>query len=104
MILLHIGTNDIWQRYNPGVRGKAGEKTFLANLNKRLDSLVNQLTVLRPNADLLVAGIVPMNVSSGNLFLNDDVRAYNSYIQTRSFPSIRTWGGTSPSWISTETS
>lgn len=80
-ILLHIGTNDIWQGYNPGARGKSAEKTFMNNLTSRLDALVNQITLARPNADLLVAGIIPMNVSSGRRFLNDDVKAYNRYIK-----------------------
>jgi lysophospholipase L1-like esterase len=35
-----------------------------ANLKNRLDSLVNQLTLARPNADLLVAGIP--NFVNGN--------------------------------------
>jgi lysophospholipase L1-like esterase len=92
VILLHIGTNDIWQRYNPGARGKSREKTFLANLKNRLDSLVNQMTLARPNAHLLVAGIIPMNVSSGGKFLNDDVKAYNSYIQNTLVPKFQSLG------------
>jgi len=89
VLLLHIGTNDIWQRYNPGARGKSREKTFLANLKNRLDSLVNQMTLARPNAHLLVAGIIPMNVTSGGRLLNDDVKAYNSYIQNTLVPEYQ---------------
>ena len=90
--LLHIGTNDIGQRYNPGARGKSREKTFLANLKTRLDSLVNQMTTARPNAHLLVAGIIPMNVTSGDRLLNDDVKAYNSYIQNTLVPKYQSLG------------
>jgi lysophospholipase L1-like esterase len=92
VILLHIGTNDIWQRYNPGARGNLREKTFLANLKNRLESLVNQMTTARPNAHLLVAGIIPMNVTSGGKFLNDDVKAYNSYIQNTLVPKYQNLG------------
>src|SRR5687768_9692929 len=73
------------QRYlaalQPGARGKSAEKTFLANIRNRLDSLVNRITVLRPAAHLLVASIIPMNVSSGGTLLNNDVKTYNSYIE-----------------------
>ena len=93
VILLHIGTNDIWQRYNPGVKGKpAVEKTFMTNLTKRLDALVNQMTLARPNAELLVAAIIPMNVSSGGRPLNDDVRAFNTYIQYTLVPKYQGLG------------
>jgi len=92
VILLHIGTNDIWQRYNPGARGKSREKTFLANLKHRLDSLVNQTTLARPDAQLLVAGLIPMNVSSGGRLLNDDVKAYNTYVQYTLVPKYQNLG------------
>jgi lysophospholipase L1-like esterase len=39
-----------------------------------------------------VAGIIPMNVSSGSRFLNDDVRAYNSYIQNTLVPKYENLG------------
>jgi lysophospholipase L1-like esterase len=92
IILLHIGTNDIWQRYNPGARGNSREKTFLANLKNRMNALVNQITAARPDADLLVAGIIPMNVTSGGKLLNEDVKAFNSYIQNTLVPNYRASG------------
>ena len=92
IILLHIGTNDIWQRYNPGARGNAREKTFVANLKNRLNALVNQITLARPEADLLVAGLIPMNVYSGARPLNEDVKALNSYIRNTLVPSYRASG------------
>lgn len=75
--------------FNSGVQP---DVILLHILKNRLDSLVNQLTLARPNADLLVAGIIPMNVSSGGKFLNEDVKAYNSYIRNTLVPKYRNLG------------
>ena len=57
-----------------------------------MDALVNQITTARPNAYLLVAGIIPMNVRTGGRSLNDDVKAFNGYIQNTLVPKYRSLG------------
>jgi lysophospholipase L1-like esterase len=63
----------------------------MANLKDRLDSLVNQMTAASP-AQLLLAGLIPMNISSGGRSLNDDVKAYNGYIQYTLVPKYQNLG------------
>jgi len=64
VILLHIGTNDIIQGYSPIVAAA------------RLQYLLNQITTTDPNADVVVAQIIPL----GKPLLDIQVATYNSYI------------------------
>lgn len=64
IILLHIGTNDIIQGYSPAVAAA------------RLQYLLDQITTTDPNADVVVAQIIPL----GKPLLDLRVAAYNRYI------------------------
>jgi lysophospholipase L1-like esterase len=64
IILLHIGTNDILQGYSPEVAAA------------RLQYLLDQITTTEPNADVIVAQIIPL----GKPLLDIKVAAYNRYI------------------------
>jgi lysophospholipase L1-like esterase len=64
VILLHIGTNDIIQGYSPDVAAA------------RLQYLLDQITTTEPNADVIVAQIIPL----GKPLLDAKVAAYNRYI------------------------
>ncbi|MEZ7125930.1 lectin [Nonomuraea sp. AD125B] len=48
-VLLHIGTNDVLQNYN------------LAGAPQRLSTLIDRITAGAPNADVLVATIIPLS-------------------------------------------
>ena len=75
-ILLHIGTNDILQNFNT------------ATMGTRLDGLINQLTTDRPNANVLVASIIPL-VNSGQ---NTLVQSYDAQIQNVIVPKYQAMG------------
>jgi lysophospholipase L1-like esterase len=64
IILLHIGTNDIIQGYSPAVAAA------------RLQYLLDQITTTEPNADVIIAQIIPL----GRPLLDIRVAEYNSYI------------------------
>jgi lysophospholipase L1-like esterase len=63
IILLHAGTNDVLQNYD------------LSHAPDRLDSLVNNLTTMRPSAWVLVSNIIPINDGR-----NSAVKSYNTAI------------------------
>jgi lysophospholipase L1-like esterase len=65
IILLHIGTNDILQNFD------------VANLNARIDALVNQIVTDKPSADLIISSIIPIDNPTDNA----EVQAYNTYIK-----------------------
>ena len=73
VILLHIGTNDVLRRTIP----------TRETLRSRLDTLINRLTSLEPQAYLLVAGIVPIDDDTTR---NNLVKAYNSTIRNTIVP------------------
>ncbi|XVS61532.1 ricin-type beta-trefoil lectin domain protein [Actinosynnema sp. CA-299493] len=63
-VLLHIGTNDILQNYN------------VSGAPARLSALVDRITATAPNADVLVATIIPL-ANSGQ---NAAARTFNATI------------------------
>jgi lysophospholipase L1-like esterase len=92
-ILLHIGTNDILQHFDPNV-ANAPEAVFMADLKTRLNALVDRLTTQRPDAHLLVSSIVPIpNLTNANgVADNAEVKDYNAYIRDVLVPTFKGLG------------
>lgn len=75
-VLLHIGTNDIAQGYDR------------SHMAQRLDDLVTQIVSDRPDAWVLVAGIIPINLIGYNSW----VISLNKTIETQIVPKHRDQG------------
>jgi lysophospholipase L1-like esterase len=71
-VLLHLGTNDILQRWDnrrfPTTTGRAQlenpgqRKLFVADLTRRLGALVARIHELRPDVEIVVATAVPIDI------------------------------------------
>ncbi len=73
--VIHLGTNDIVQRYDPGTTyptadGKADyddpaqRATFVAHLASRLQALVDKVQALRPGCRIVLSTILPMGYAN----------------------------------------
>lgn len=73
IVLLHLGTNDIRQWYDPGVVYPTPTKHvnydnpsqrahFVTDLTARLRALVDKIQLLRPNARVIVSAVVPLEI------------------------------------------
>ena len=85
--VVHLGTNDIGQRYDPGTTypgsgGKANladaaqRATFVTHLATRLQGLVDKIQALRPGSRVVLSTLVPISVAP----LDVTVAEYNARI------------------------
>ena len=69
--VIHLGTNDIYQRYDPGttyagpggmvnIADPAQRDLFLDHLTTRLDALVDKIQALRPGSRVVLSNVVPL--------------------------------------------
>ncbi len=76
VVVIHLGTNDIGQRYDPATTYPTGDgrvnyadatqrATFVADLAARLDALVDKIQTLRPNVRIVVSDVVPIAATGG---------------------------------------
>ncbi len=74
--IVHLGTNDIAQRFDPGTTYPTGDgrvnygdpvqrATFVAHLTARLQGLVDKLQALRPGVRIAVSDVVPISSAGG---------------------------------------
>jgi lysophospholipase L1-like esterase len=74
VVIIHLGTNDIAQWYDPGVHyptpssladysDPAQRAQFVADLRLRLKALVDKIIALRPSAQIILSSIVPMETN-----------------------------------------
>lgn len=74
--VVHLGTNDIGQRYDPGTvyptadgranfADRAQRALFVQHLAARLDALVDKLQALRPGVRIVLSTVVPFATSNG---------------------------------------
>ena len=74
--VIHLGTNDIGQRFDPGTTYPTGDgrvnfadaaqrATFVAHMAARLDALVDKLQALRPTVRIVLSNIVPWATTGG---------------------------------------
>jgi lysophospholipase L1-like esterase len=72
--VVHLGTNDIGQRYDPATTFPTGDgranladatqrATFVADMTARLQGLVDKLETLRPGSRVVLSTIVPITVA-----------------------------------------
>lgn len=80
-VLVHLGTNDILQRWDPRrfptTTGRAQladdrqRAVFVADLAGRLDTLVQRIHELRPKAQIIVATAIPIDVPAYDVTAGD---------------------------------
>jgi lysophospholipase L1-like esterase len=72
VVIIHLGTNDIFRQYDPGVRyptsnglvdfsDTAQRHRFVGDLTQRLTALLDKIYALRPHARIVLSSIVPMH-------------------------------------------
>jgi lysophospholipase L1-like esterase len=73
VVIIHLGTNDISQRYDPTRQYPGGfinlsvpteRATFVSDLAQRLTALVDKIFTLRPSTRIVLSNIVPMERSN----------------------------------------
>lgn len=69
IILLHIGTNDMYSTVAP-----------VAEADKRLGTLIDHIIAKQPNALLVVSNIIPLNTNIGSINAIAEVPKYNAKI------------------------
>lgn len=85
--VIHLGTNDINQRYDPGTTyagsgGKADladpaqRATFVRHAAARLQALVDKLQALRPRSRVVLSNLVPIDEAP----FDATVAAYNAHV------------------------
>lgn len=72
VVLLHIGTNDIYQ---DSLSAPGGNDT--TKLQARLRNLIAEITTLRPNANVIVSTLIPIGTNAAKNY----VTSYNRAIQ-----------------------
>lgn len=96
IILLHIGTNDIIQHYDPEHPHRhESESQFMRDMESRMTALVQQLVHLRPGAHLLIAQVIPLGSWTPRLNgskWNHEVRLFNHFIVAKLVPDCRVKG------------
>ena len=71
VVLIHLGTNDIAQRYDPGVRypttthlvdfaDASQRQLFVSHASGRLTALIDRIYSLRPHARVVLSAIIPI--------------------------------------------
>lgn len=87
--IVHLGTNDVWQRHDPGttypgpggtadLADPAQRATFVAHAAARLHALVDKLQALRPATRIVLSTLVPMDAPP----FDATVEAYNAHVGT----------------------
>lgn len=85
--IVHLGTNDVWRRHDPGttypgpggtadLADPAQRATFVAHAAARLHALVDKLQALRPAVRVVLSTLVPMDTPP----LDVTVEAYNARV------------------------
>ena len=75
IVVIHLGTNDIYQRFDPGYTyptpsgtvdyNDSGQRaTFVSHLTARLRALVDKIFRLRPSARIVLSNVVPAGVTN----------------------------------------
>ncbi len=95
-ILLHIGTNDIAQHFDPRYpRKNERESQFMDDLDARMTHFVKELLTMRPHTRLLVAEILPTGQKASRrrpVSANHEVQRFNAFIKSRLVPEFRRKG------------
>lgn len=93
-ILLHIGTNDIIQHYDPKFpHFGEPEVVFMRAMEKRMTKLVIELIHLRPHARIIIAQIIPIGgVAPDGVSHDQEAMAFNRFIATKLVPALKRRG------------
>ncbi|MDA8379151.1 MAG: GDSL-type esterase/lipase family protein [Planctomycetia bacterium] len=93
-ILLHIGTNDIIQHYDPKYPHFGEPETvFMHAMENRMTHLVIELIHLRPHARIIVAQIIPIGgVAPDGVSHDQEAMLFNHFIATKLVPACRKKG------------
>jgi lysophospholipase L1-like esterase len=88
-ILLHIGTNDIIQHYDPKYpHFGEPEVVFMRAMEARMTHLVLELVHLRPHARIIVAQIIPIGgVAPDGVSHDQEALLFNHFIATKLVPA-----------------
>ena len=95
VVVIHLGTNDITQQFDPSYRYPTSTKLvnyadsrqrgrFIADMTVRLRSLVEKIFTLRPQARIVLSDIVPINVPTLSVVAHDDIAAVVSLVRYES--------------------
>ncbi len=93
-ILLHIGTNDIIQHYDPKYPHFGEPETvFMRAMENRMTRLVLKLVHLRPHARIIIAQIIPIGgVAPDGVSHDQEALAFNHFIASKLVPECRAKG------------
>jgi lysophospholipase L1-like esterase len=102
LVLLHIGTNDVIHRVDPGVRyptrdGKldpdnaAQRARFVAHLTARVQGIVDQVHRLRPHASFIVATVTPVGTDACDEVTPDYARAIRGLVKREQHEGVSIW-------------
>jgi lysophospholipase L1-like esterase len=75
--VIHLGTNDIGQRFDPGTTYPTGDgkvnlavaaqrATFVAHMTTRLQALVDKLLTLRPGSRVVLSNVLPIGTGTSD--------------------------------------
>jgi lysophospholipase L1-like esterase len=84
LVVIHLGTNDIGERYDPGYTyptptgivdfaNPRQRATFMQHLTDRLHALVDKIQQLRPNARIVLSDLIPIGTTTPDLMTGDFV-------------------------------
>jgi lysophospholipase L1-like esterase len=73
--VIHLGTNDIFQRWDPGTTYPTGDglvnlgdpaqrATFVAHMTTRLKGLVDKILTLRPGSRIVLSNVIPIGLTN----------------------------------------
>ncbi len=93
-ILLHIGTNDIIQHYDPKYpHFREPETVFMHAMENRMTHLVVELIHLRPEARIIIAQIIPIGgLAPDGVSHDQEAMSFNNFIATKLVPACQSKG------------
>jgi lysophospholipase L1-like esterase len=80
--VVHLGTNDIFQRWDPGTTYPTGDglvnindpaqrATFVAHMTARLKGLVDKVFALRPGSRVVLSNVIPIGLTNTDVITGE---------------------------------
>ena len=98
--VIHLGTNDIYQRYDPGTvyAGPGGKvniavaaqrAVFVDHLATRLRGLVDKIQTLRPGSAIVLSNVVPLAIANYDLMTYEYAAAVKAVVDAELLTGAR---------------
>jgi lysophospholipase L1-like esterase len=91
--VIHLGTNDIGQRWDAGTTYPTGDglvnygdatqrATFVAHMTNRLQGLVDKIFTLRPNSRVVLSNVIPIGLTNVDVVTGEYATAIANLVAT----------------------